>query len=85
MDNQKIKESLMASLIEKDELFTKKNDLSMQIEQLKQQIDNLDAESKIMLNDDLITHICQRYSTSNQLSLLNKIQEAKRKLLKFQK
>lgn len=84
LQNRKTRESLMMSLITRDQLNTKKIALANEIEQLEQQLDNLDKESISMLNDNSIEQAYERYATSNQLSLIQKLQEARCKLRRYE-
>lgn len=81
--NRDLKETLIETLIQKEELISQKKSLISAIEMLKQQIENLEKETNIMLSDEGLEQVCNRFSTRAQQSLLNKILDAKCKLLEL--
>lgn len=81
--NQNLKLSLMETLIEREELVTKKTATTADIEALTEQLEGLEDETNRLLNDDTVNLIVERFSTINQLSLMNKIEDAKCKLVKY--
>lgn len=81
--NKELKNNLMRALIDRDELITKKNCLADNMTRLKNNIELMEGESDIILRDDDIDCIRERYSMAQQLSLVSKIQEARCKLLKY--
>lgn len=81
--NKELKNNLMKALIDRDELVTKKNCLSDNIDRLKHHIETMEGESDIILRDDDIDCIRERYSMTQQLSLVSKLQDARCKLLKY--
>lgn len=74
---------LIRALIEREELLTKRNILADTIGRLQQHIENMDNESDIVLRDDDVECIRERYSIQDQKSLISKIQEARCRLLKY--
>lgn len=83
--NKDLKLALMEAVIERDELNIKKSHLSDNIERLSNQINNMERESDELLRSDPVDHVCNRYSIGAQISILNKIQEAKNKLASGEK
>ena len=82
-ENKELKVSLMKALIERGEFVTKESALQARIESLNQKIQNAEKESDLMMNCDEIEQFCDRFSLSNQMSVLNKIQDAKCQLIKY--
>lgn len=80
--NKQLKVTLLKALIERDELMTKKLDIMTSVERLTNQLENMERESDELLRGDQTDHICERYSIDAQVSLLNKIQDARNKLIK---
>lgn len=81
--NNNLKIALMKAMIEKEELIIKKNGLTDNITRLQQHIENMENESDIMLRDDDVDCVRERYSITQQMSLISKIQEARCRLLKY--
>lgn len=80
--NGNLKKTMLGAQIERDELVIKKTSIVSNIERLNNQFENMDRESDDLMNNDEVGHICDRFSLSEQVNLLNKIQDNKIKLVK---
>lgn len=82
LKNRELKLLMMAALVERDELLATRTAIESNIERLNNQLENLERETDDFLRGDEVDHICERFSLSDQISLLNKIQDNRSKLLK---
>ena len=81
--NRDAKVALMKALIERDEYLTKKSALRTNNERLTIQNENFHKAIDDLLQGDEVDSICERFSFSEQVSLLKDIQDARCKLLKY--
>lgn len=78
--NQELKDNLLRTLLAKEEKMAKKVALESSIERLSHQVEEMEQETNLYFSSDLVDNICRRFSSINQIGLMNKIQEAKHKL-----
>lgn len=81
--NKEAKVALMKALIERDEYLIKKTALKVANERLRIYNDNFHREIDHLLQGDELDDICERFSFSEQISLLKDIQDARCKLMKY--
>lgn len=81
--NKEIKRILMNALIERDEYETKKAALVSANDRLSNLNENLHKEIEDLLRGDEVDSICERFSFSDQNSLLKDIQDTRRKLIQY--
>lgn len=81
--NKELQLTLMQALMEKMELLTKRKTLVERIDDLCQKIEDLEQESTKILSGDHVEPFCSRFSTAQQSSLMNKIQDATCKLVEY--
>ena len=74
--------TLLEAIIERDELFVKKSAITILVERLTNQLDNMERESDLLLKAGDVDRICESYSISIQKALIDKLQDARRKLIK---
>lgn len=83
VSNLDLRKSLMEALIKKEELLTKKSAVICNLDRLDEQLENLEKEADSILDDEKVDTFCARNSTTNQRNILNKIQDAKSKLIDY--
>jgi len=73
---------LTKGLVERDQLTTRLNSLEANIERFNNQLENMDREIDDLLRGEEVDQICERFAVSEQMMLLNKINDNRGKLLK---
>ena len=80
--NRDMKIQMIRALVERDELLSRQRAIESNIERLSNQIANMHREMDDLLRGDEVDSICERFAISDQVSLLEKIQDNRSKLLK---
>lgn len=81
--NKEMKMALMKALVERDELIIRRSALKAMNERFGNQNENLHREMDDLLRGDEVDGLCERFSLTDQISLLKDIQDARCKLLNF--
>lgn len=73
--------SLVKALIEREELLAMRIALLANVERVKLEIANKEMEVNELTSGKDVDTFCERFSTSNQISIADKIQDAQCKLM----
>lgn len=81
--NKKMRAELIQSLIAAEELRGRKEAILVNIEKLKSNLGPWERDHVLKLFEDDTRAICNKFSVTSQRTLIQKIEEAKSKLVKF--